>query len=210
MTRIHSAATDRRLFFPAAAGNIAFLLALTFSSFCGCKDSIPRDDGRLVAGPRQTSAAGALPWKSGEYTITPLARYDVEARVLSTSRYWFGRESNLSPLDFVLGWGNMSAPGIYTKLHIRQALRFYGYSWGPEGPPIPQPEIASSSANTHLIPANNFVARKLRAVKEHQIVHLKGFLVGVAAPDGWTWTSSLRRDDEGAGACELLWVEEVL
>jgi hypothetical protein len=29
------------------------------------------------------------------------------------------------------------------------------------------------------------------------------------APDGWRWRSSLTREDTGAGACELVWVERI-
>jgi len=34
-------------------------------------------------------------------------------------------------------------------------------------------------------------------------------LVEVKAQDGWTWRSSLSREDTGNGACELMLVEEV-
>ena len=30
------------------------------------------------------------------------------------------------------------------------------------------------------------------------------------APDGWRWRSSLTREDTGAGACELVWVERIV
>jgi hypothetical protein len=31
--------------------------------------------------------------------------------------------------------------------------------------------------------------------------------VRVEAADGWSWTSSLTRDDTGPGACEVMWVD---
>jgi hypothetical protein len=33
--------------------------------------------------------------------------------------------------------------------------------------------------------------------------------VDVSAPDGWQWRSSRTRTDSGAGACEVIWVEDV-
>jgi hypothetical protein len=38
-------------------------------------------------------------------------------------------------------------------------------------------------------------------------VSLRGQLVDAVRADGFTWRTSLRRDDTGAGACELLLVE---
>ena len=41
------------------------------------------------------------------------------------------------------------------------------------------------------------------------LIYLKGQLVEVKSSDGWTWRSSLSREDTGGGACELMLVEEV-
>jgi hypothetical protein len=40
-------------------------------------------------------------------------------------------------------------------------------------------------------------------------VRFKGYLVKVEAPDCWRWVSSLTRTNIGAGACELVWVEDL-
>jgi hypothetical protein len=40
-------------------------------------------------------------------------------------------------------------------------------------------------------------------------IRLRGYLVRVAASDGWQWRSSLTRDDTGAGACELVLLESL-
>lgn len=65
------------------------------------------------------------------------------------------------------------------------------------------------SANTHLIPATKAIAKQLAQIDQDNLIYLKGQLVEVKAADGWTWRSSLSRDDTGAGACELMLVEEV-
>jgi len=38
---------------------------------------------------------------------------------------------------------------------------------------------------------------------------LKGHLVEITGPNGFHWRSSLSRTDQGAGRCELMWVESV-
>lgn len=61
----------------------------------------------------------------------------------------------------------------------------------------------------HLIPADAVVEKVLKRVRVGNIVHVSGYLVEARAGDGWRWVSSLTREDTGAGACELIWVEQV-
>lgn len=141
------------------------------------------------------------------YRLTPLADFSVEARVLSRENYRVGREAELSPTDFALGWGRMSDEAVLKNIDISQSNRFF--FWRVQEFPIPQREIESSAANVHLIPADRTVEQQLDAVRRGQVVQLRGYLVRADASDGWHWVSSLSRDDRGAGACELLYVRHV-
>ena len=53
------------------------------------------------------------------------------------------------------------------------------------------------------------VETRLRRLRPGQVVQLSGYLVDVRGPNGFTWNTSLRRDDTGDGACELMWIESV-
>ncbi len=142
------------------------------------------------------------------FTITNLAPYEGEFRVLSIENYSLGPESKLSPVDFALGWGKMKDPQVYKQLSIRQSNRWYYWRY-VNSPPIPVDEISNQSANTHLIPANKDIAKQLAKIDPDNLIYLKGQLVEVKSEDGWMWRSSLSRDDTGNGACELMLVEEV-
>jgi len=61
----------------------------------------------------------------------------------------------------------------------------------------------------HMVPANAEVERTLRALHSGQRVTISDYLIEARAPDGWRWRSSLTREDTGAGACELVWVEKI-
>jgi hypothetical protein len=76
-------------------------------------------------------------------------------------------------------------------------------------PPLPLDEIIRSSANMHMIPADPRVAAQLHGIRRNDRVRIDGWLVRIDADDGWRWTSSLRRDDSGGGACELVYVCEI-
>ena len=139
--------------------------------------------------------------------LTPLAKFSINARVLSREDYRFDAEAALSPMDLALGWGPMSDSAILAEIAIHQRNRFY--YWLTATFPIPRRDIETHSANMHLIPASRAVADRLKSVRPGHIVNLSGYLVDVRRDDGWHWRSSLTREDTGAGACELIWVETV-
>jgi hypothetical protein len=164
--------------------------------------------GILIAhDPVQLAATSPPRLTLDGYHVEPLAAYTIEARILGTERYRFGREAEISPVDFAVGWGAMSDSTVLRQIDITQSGRFY--FWRVQQFPIPQQEIESHSANMHMIPANAAVARKLEEVRPGHIVRLRGYLVAIRADDGWQWRSSLSRTDTGNGACELMWVESV-
>ena len=156
--------------------------------------------------PSQTNIRGGTPWEKGGYRITPLAEFQLRARLLSKHRYWLDRESQLSPIDFLLGWGPMSDQKVLDQLSLSQGSRWY--EWQASQLPIPQREIEAHCANMHMIPANPDIERQLKQARIGDIVELKGYLISVQAPDGWHWKSSLTRTDTGGSSCELVWVEE--
>ena len=139
------------------------------------------------------------------YTITPLQSFQIEARVLSTKKYSLGREADLSPVDFALGWGSMSDEAILSKVDISQSNRFY--YWHVDEFPIPRRDIETQSANMHMIPATSQIEKMLKAVRPGQVVKFSGYLIEAKANDGWHWKSSLTREDTGNGACELVFVK---
>jgi hypothetical protein len=98
----------------------------------------------------------------------------------------------------------MAQPGMAAKLHVSQGGRWYRYSWGREGPPIAPAQIVSNSANLHMVPANADVARALARIRPDDTVRINGWLIRIDGDDGSHWQSSLSRDDQGAGACELV------
>jgi hypothetical protein len=150
--------------------------------------------------------ASMAPFRRGEFVVTPLAGFSLEARVLGREDYVLGPETALSPTDLALGWERMADRNVYEPLAITQSGRWYRYRWGPDGPPIPVPEIVRSSANMHIVPADDTVARALENVDPGQTVRLQGWLIEARRDDGWAWRSSLTREDSGDGACELIYV----
>lgn len=158
--------------------------------------------------PQQSEPTSNTPITHGDYQLTPLADYDIEARVLSREDYSIDGGSSLSPTDLAVGWKRMSDTAVIEQLEISQSVRFFSYRWSKQ-PPIPLDEIGRSSANMHMIPADDSVARELGKVRPGAILHLRGQLVEAKRRDGFQWRSSLTRTDTGAGACELFFVDSI-
>jgi hypothetical protein len=157
--------------------------------------------------PLQTDDDGRMPpFRLDNATVTPLAGFSLQARVLSREDYSLGDETKYSPTDLALGWGPMANTSVSDKLDISQGGRWYHYEWGAEGPPIPPDQIVRSSANMHMIPADAGVADALAKIRQGDTVHLDGWLVQIDRDDGWHWRSSTTREDSGDGACEVVYV----
>jgi len=165
----------------------------------------------VIHGPGEIAPSEPMQNKSlmpvfqlGDFTITPLADYAIEARVLSKENYSLGTEAEISPTDLAVGWGPMSDESVLNQIVISQGNRFF--YWHVDEFPIPQHAIEIHAANMHIIPANEGIKRQLDHVRAGQLVTIKGQLVEAKKANGWHWRSSLSRDDTGSGACELMYV----
>jgi hypothetical protein len=169
---------------------------------------IKRPPGELAPeAPVQVLLDHPAPITDGDFMLQPRARYDIEARVLSVERYRTDGGSSLSPIDFAVGWGPMSDTATLEHFRVTQGARFYTIY--PDDEALDIPTALRSSANMHLIPASGGVRDTLLATRPGNVVTLSGYLVSASRSDGYTWNSSLTRDDSGNGACELMYVQSV-
>lgn len=183
---------------PMPAGGTTIAAA---GSRCPMPPRVARD-----AVPLQSDAPAGMALPAiADANLRPLAGFSVAARVLAREDYRLDREAEYSPVDLALGWGRMTDDAVVSRLDIRQSGRWYRYSW-KDTPPIPVDEIVRSSANMHMIPADDAVAAALKRIERGQRVRIDGWLVEINAKDGWRWRSSLTREDSGGGACELVYV----
>ncbi len=167
-------------------------------------------DGILApAEPEQGEVQSVVPRQIGRWTLTPRATYRITARILSITRYHVDFLAPLAPEDLALGWGPMSDNRILHDMDITQSNRFYFWRSGPNAP-VSKDVIISHSANTHVIPDDSLIARELEHLRPGQIVTLSGVLVNGKRDDGAWINSSLVRTDTGAGACEVMLVQDLV
>jgi hypothetical protein len=161
---------------------------------------IERGPGVIAAAePEQRTLQSGASIPRGEFRLRPRAEFSATVRILRREDYSFDRIADLAPTDFAVGWGPMSDTSVLAAIEITQSTRFY--YWRTET--WPRRAIETHSANWHVIPATDEVGRQLRALRAGSLVELEGRLVDIEAQDGGM-TTSLRRDDTGRGACEIL------
>ncbi len=167
-------------------------------------------EAALQSPPIQTTTGRAsFPYKN--FRLIPRAEYDITARVFSTRNYHWNLADDFfraAPMDIALGWGPLGNYKYKEILHVRQEDRFFKYSWRGE-PPLPPKTIISNMANNHIVPANDDIAARIGHIHDGDIVHLKGALIDISEPGHGNIATSLTRDDTGAGACEILWLEDL-
>jgi hypothetical protein len=186
--------------------SVIILLYLGFRD--GQKGANPRPPGILASGAPIQVDVQASSFKLDDYQITKKARFEINARVLSTENYYLSRESDLSPIDLALGWGVMSDSGLLNMLSISQSGRWYRWRY-EDSIPVSDQQVTSSSANMHMVPATPAVERSLKQLREGDVITLEGFLIDVDHDSGWKWRTSMTRSDTGGGACEIVYVEAI-
>jgi hypothetical protein len=187
---------------------LAFL-AVVFAWRDWARREIDHPPGVLVPeAPKQSVVGGATSFEFAGYSLSPRALFEIRARVLSREDYRWSQGADLSPMDLALGWGKMSDQNVLDRIDISQGARWYHTRY--ENPaPLPDRDIIHQSANMHMVPGDDVVQARLRSIRPGHIIHARGYLVDAEHQSGFSWHTSLSREDSGDGACELFYVERL-
>lgn len=175
------------------------------------------EDLRNLPEPIQTSTTGyAEKVVCGETVrVDYLAEYQIQGRVVDVQDYMtYDFDNYLSPVDLGIAWGHIARDENIEKLEFAsKGTRFLSYNttdrawysnnggWN---------NIGRYISNNHIIPADDEIGKALKAVKVDDYIELTGYLVrATCSNSSFRWTSSLNREDDGAGACEVIYVESV-
>lgn len=159
--------------------------------------------------PLQTTTnKPAFAFRKTDASLVPRAEYEIVGRVLSTNRYRFSELSNIASVDIVLAWGPAARKSVQEQLNISQSGRWYYWQTKGSEMPLPKHILNASMANVHMIGADKQVSEFLESAPIDKCIWLKGQLVDITLSDPQlNKLTSLSRDDEGGGACEILHVE---
>ncbi len=172
---------------------------------------VTQPPGVLVeSAPTQRDLDPPPTWNRNGYTFIARARYDLNVRILRKENYHVDRGADLAPVDLAVGWGPLSDSTIIDQLEFSQMGRFF--YWRPKNGktfPLPTAVLIDHAAQMHMVPATQDIEERLRYLHPGQVVTMSGYLVDIRGPGGFTWNTSLTREDTGDGACEIFWAESI-
>ena len=193
---------------------ILLLLALAGALNAFVRRPIVQEPGVLVPdAPLQSDPVSRATTRLGDFELTPLADFSLDARVLSRADYRLGTESELSPTDLALGWGTLSDPRIVDQLSFPQYKSFYSRFVVPElkrGSELsqhPWPELNqmfTALTHVHTIPGDPVIRKTLAGIRPGQVIRFKATLVDAVGPSGFHYSSSLALGDHN---CEVAWID---
>ena len=156
---------------------------------------------------------------SYEYELTSLYDYEINGLIVHKMDYTFFslyKYDSVFPMDLCMLWGNNVKNKVYQSktLKFSQDMRWCFCQW--------RGKIDFNSdefSNNHLIVNNHEIEKKIKALSVGDQVKIKGQLVDVKAnnrgssgqydPEYFEMKTSTERDDSGAGACEIIYVEDI-
>ena len=203
----------RRLI-PAAIA--ALVLYLAYTQIYMRPRAVAHGEAIDVSGePRQAAlpSPGTVPVevRGKSYLIEKHHRYEISGEVLSIETYNVAFKNEFFDVDLGLIWGPRSAE-LKRRYTFNQGGRWLFWS---SKDPVSDDErryITAHISNNHLIPAagRRNLVKAVRWPGRGDKVRIAGYLVTIKDPSGGVAaSSSISREDSGAGACEVIWVEEI-
>lgn len=153
-----------------------------------------------------------------QVNINYIASYVLSGKVVDVQEYYGSSLQNkLSPLDVGIAWGFLAEDSDEKVTWTSNGTRFlrwrtkdmdwYNKHGGEKG-------IGKYWSNNHLIPSDDNVEKLIKSIKKGDYVKIEGYLVKIRydGPDGewFKWNSSTTRNDTGDGACEVIYVTDVV
>lgn len=194
---------------------LVLCVILSLVIYVSLPSKITHEPGQLIeSAPTQDNltSANSIPQVTiGQYIITPLTTYSGSVLILGVEDYYFGDDVDLMPRDYIFSWGKLTNQDLIDKVEFDQGGRWYRYTIPNENLSyISNDDVGLNSANTHVIPADSFIAEKMSGIAPGDIIKFNGYLVSVFdKKSGWTMSSSLSRDDTRGGACEVVYITDV-
>lgn len=152
------------------------------------------------------------------FELTPRYSYELSGLLVHTFSYdtWYSidKKDKVIPIDLCIIWGDNVRSGVFKDWNSRfsQDQRF---CWWHGSQPIKNDQIS----NNHLVVKSDEFEKKLNNLQVGDQIRLVGKLVDIKATplksgEGYangvtTFTTSTIRQDTGAGACEVIYLEDI-
>lgn len=135
----------------AIAGGLAALFCAGTIGSGVYQDAKTQRLGRAPDEPQQRYKWGE-DIKEGDFTIRPVADFNLTAVLLARKDYHDDAAAPIAPTDLVLGWGPMSRPDVFGTIKFDQSNRWYTPRHEARSK-LPAILMRIHTANMHFVPA---------------------------------------------------------
>ncbi|MDD4955707.1 MAG: hypothetical protein PHP17_06700 [Candidatus Omnitrophica bacterium] len=202
------------------------LLAVCIFAFFGKKDirNIKIIEPEIFEKPVQLAIANPekIEFESNGYAyrLTPLYDYTLKGLIVSKFNYDIFnayRYGSVFPVDLCMIWGNNAKGKAHLNKDVQfsQDCRWCNVRWFNSNTVFDLNEMA----NSHIVVKEQRIRRIVNGLSAGDQISIKGKLVNIKArllkkagsldAEEFTWQTSTTRDDQGAGACEVIYVEDI-
>ncbi len=173
----------------------------------------------VIEAPIQNDFNGSTTMMVGNTPIQVdyLAYYEVSGKVVAKVSYVANNVENMAAQnDVALVWGKLATDEYLNKFTFdAHGDRFVYWKttdmdWYRKH--TNDKEIVKMHSNNHLVTNNKALAEEINSIKKDDYVRIKGYLANLYWVENNTnhiWRSSVKRDDEGDGACEVIYVTDI-
>lgn len=156
---------------------------------------------------------------NSNFEINFVATYKISGRVVDVQNYFgYNAQNKLSPRDIGLSWGSLANEENNKKIKWTSLGNRYLSWYSSDGRWVNQMggqnKISEHVSNNHLIPSDKKVKKLINSIKVGDYVRIEGYLVNVFSKNSkgayFEWKSSTSRTDTGDGACEVIYVTNVI
>lgn len=147
------------------------------------------------------------PFPFKEYNIIPLKKIEGTVRVIKHKRYYFDSKSEYSPVDVLVGWGDLSDERNLDHLHFSVSNRLSDIEFSR--PPLPLKQLYQQTALWHLVPSNERIENEIKHMREGNMLMLSGYIVNVESETEFGWRSDTINKGGNEHPNIIIWVTEI-
>lgn len=183
------------------------LITVVAASFMAWTN-FPVHHGPGIKAPDAPSINKILFPKTSEYRsgqIKPTHTISATVRILDKTRFYFDDKKDLSPVDVLVGWKEMSDNKNLDFMLTEADNRTYSIQYSE--PPMAVNKIYQLSDLWHLLPADQETEDRILSLRTGHIIRVKGQVAELKVPGQYSWKSSSDSRDKPGG--KLLLVEHI-
>ena len=139
--------------------------------------------------------------------LKPIKKYEARVRVLNKKRYFFDERRDISPMDLLVGWNEMSDERNLNFIKFEMDDRDFEMEY--IRPPIQENQMLSQMDLLHMIPSSPNINKEAKKLRNGNLIALEGLLVDVESSRNYNWNNNLVKAGTNETRTLIIWVTKL-